>query len=75
VNIVSLIGIVEAEPGLRANRGGVPECRMRIAVPRRLRDGRPDAGVVYVDVTTFGDQAEECAEQLARQPHRAVGPA
>ena len=35
-----------------------------LAVPGRGRDGRPYPGVVYVDVTTFGDEARECAERL-----------
>jgi single-stranded DNA-binding protein len=37
---------------------------MTLAVPRRSRDGRRYPGVVYVDVTTFGDEARECAARL-----------
>lgn len=64
MNSVSLIGQVVGEPQLRRNRADVDECRMRIAVPRRSRDGRREPGVVYVDVTTFGTEAVECAERL-----------
>ncbi len=39
---------------------------MRIAVPRRTRNGRPEPGVVYVDVTTFGGEARECGARLSR---------
>jgi single-stranded DNA-binding protein len=65
VNVVSLIGTLASEPELRKNRAGIDECRMRLAVPRRSRDGRPAPGVVYVDVTTFGQEACECAERLS----------
>ena len=64
MNVVSLIGWVVGQPHLRENRAHIAECRMRLAVPRRQRDGRRDAGVVYVDVTTFGDDARECARRL-----------
>lgn len=37
---------------------------MRLAVPRYDRSGQREPGVVYVDVTTFGQQARECAGQL-----------
>jgi single-stranded DNA-binding protein len=39
---------------------------MRIAVPRYARGGRREPGVVYVDVTTFGLEAVDHAEQLTR---------
>ena len=39
---------------------------MRIAVPRYARGGRREPGVVYVDVTTFGLEAEDHAERLSR---------
>ena len=35
---------------------------MTLAVPRRMRSGRAEAGVVYVDVTTFGAEARECVQ-------------
>jgi single-stranded DNA-binding protein len=64
VNAVSLIGQVVGEPELRTNRASAPQCTMRLAVPRRSREGRREPGVVYVDVTTFGTEAQECAERL-----------
>ena len=66
VNSISLTGTVEVDPELRMNRAGIRECRMRIAVPRLCRNGRPEPGVVYVDVATFGVEAEECAERLSQ---------
>lgn len=65
MNSVSLIGQVVGKPKLRRNRAGVPECRIRLAVQRRQRNGRPDAGVVYVDVTAFEDEALECRRRLS----------
>jgi single-stranded DNA-binding protein len=35
---------------------------MTLAVPRCMRTGRSEAGVVYVDVTTFGAEARECVQ-------------
>ena len=64
MNSVSLVGQLTADPELRANRASLPECRMRIAVQRRARNGRPEPGVVYVDVTTFGEEARECKRRL-----------
>ena len=64
MNAVSLIGQLADDPELRENRAGISECRMRLAVPRRSRDGQREPGVVYVNVTTFGQEAQECAERL-----------
>ena len=65
MNTVALVGQLADDPELRENRAGIAECRMRLAVPRRSRDGRREPGVVYVDVTTFGEEARECAERLS----------
>lgn len=66
VNTVALVGELARDPELRDNRAGIPECRMTLAVGRRSRDGRRYPGVVYLDVTTFGEDARECAERLAK---------
>jgi single-stranded DNA-binding protein len=64
VNSVSLVGQLTGDPELSHNRAGVPECRMRIAVQRRSRNGTREPGAVYVDVTTFGEEARECKRRL-----------
>jgi single-stranded DNA-binding protein len=64
VNSVSLVGRLTGDPELGVNRAGTEECRMRLAVQRRERGGEPEPGVVYVEVTTFGRDARECAERL-----------
>ena len=67
MNSVNVIGHIVGEPVLRKNRANEDECRMTVAVPRRLRTGMADAGVVYVDVTTFGEDA-----RLAFQLHEGT---
>jgi single-stranded DNA-binding protein len=64
VNSVALVGTLVKEPELRHNRAGVEMCQMRIAVVRRDRAGRRQPGVVYVDDTSFGAEARECANRL-----------
>jgi single-strand DNA-binding protein len=66
VNVVSVIGTLARDPELQDNRAGIPECRMTLAVPRRSRDGRRYPGVVFLDVTAFGEEARECAERLSK---------
>lgn len=66
MNSVSLVGTLTGEPQLRQNRDGTDECRMKIAVQRRGPGGVPEPGVTYIDVTTFGREARECAERLSR---------
>ena len=62
MNTVCVIGRIVGEPELRKNRANEDECRMTLAVARRQRNGQPDAGVVYLDVTTFGVEAREVAQ-------------
>jgi single-strand DNA-binding protein len=66
MNSVSLVGRLTDDPALRKNRAGIDECRMQIAVQRFARGGRREPGVVYVEVSTFGPEAVECVERLAR---------
>jgi single-stranded DNA-binding protein len=64
MNAVSLIGTLTADPDLQEPRGSLPRCTLRLAVPRYSRNGQREPGVVYVDVTTFGLRARECAQRL-----------
>jgi len=64
MNAVSLIGTLTADPELQ-EPDSAPRCTMRVAVPRRSRDGRPEPGVVYIDVTTYGEEARECERRLS----------
>lgn len=70
---MSLIGTVVEKPELRTNRGGAPECRIKLAVPRYSRIGQREPGIVYVDVTVFGLEARDCAERLSEGSSVGVG--
>ncbi|MDQ3933243.1 MAG: single-stranded DNA-binding protein [Actinomycetota bacterium] len=65
MNAVSLIGEVLAKPELRTNRAGIAECRMMLAVPRYSRAGIREPGVVYVEASTFGLEAQDHAKRLS----------
>jgi single-strand DNA-binding protein len=64
MNAVNLIGRLTADPDL-ATRGSMSVCTMRLAIQRRRRGGE-DQGAVFVDLVTFGAQAENCARFLAK---------
>ena len=64
MNAVSLIGTLTDPPDLQETATAPPRCTMRLAVPRRSQSGRQEPGVVYIDVTTFGEQARECGRRL-----------
>jgi single-strand DNA-binding protein len=69
MNNVSLVGRLTTDPELRAlPNDGKSVCDMRIAV----NDGREDRDPLYIDVATFGKQAEACAEYLAKGRQVAV---
>jgi single-stranded DNA-binding protein len=72
---VSLTGTLTADPDLQEPRSGVLRCTMRLAVPRYARDGRREPGVVYVVVTTFGEDARECGRRLKLGSRGAGGAA
>lgn len=71
MNTVSLIGRLTADPELRTTNGGTPVCTARLAVNRARKDGQ-DQGAVFIDVVSFGRQAEAVAEHLAKGRQVAV---
>jgi single-strand DNA-binding protein len=68
INRVVLVGNLTADPELRHTGGGTPVCGLRIAVNGRKRDesgnwvDKPN----YFTVSVFGNQAENCAQYLAK---------
>ena len=67
MNTVQLIGRLTRDPELRYTPAGTATCTIRLAVPRRKRNGGDtDPGPVYIDVVTFGAQAEAIAEYMAQ---------
>ena len=61
VNTVTLVGQLTADPELRELPDGRPVCSLRLAV-NDYRAKPP----MFIDVTTFGDEAKACAEHLAK---------
>ncbi|MBV8257764.1 MAG: single-stranded DNA-binding protein [Actinobacteria bacterium] len=68
INRVVLVGNLTKDPELRHTAGGTPVCGLRIAVNSRRRDeggnwiDKPN----YFTVNVFGNQAENCAQYLAK---------
>jgi single-strand DNA-binding protein len=71
MNTVQLIGRLTRNPELRYTAAGTATCTIRLAVPRRKRNGE-DPAPVYVDVVTFGPQAEAIAQYMAQGRRVAV---
>ena len=65
MNTIQLIGRLTQDPELRFTASGMATTKLRLAVPRRKKDGEEQAPV-YVDVVTFAKQAEAVAEHLAK---------
>jgi single-strand DNA-binding protein len=71
MNHVQLIGNLTRDPELRFTNGGTSVCTIALAVNRRSRGGE-DQEPVYIDVVTWGAQAEAVAEHLAKGRRVAV---
>jgi single-strand DNA-binding protein len=71
VNTVNLIGQLTADPKLRRlPNKGQSVCEMRIAVSNG--NGREDTNTLFIDVATYGPQAEACAKYLSKGRKVAV---
>ncbi len=68
INRVVLVGNLTRDPELRHTPGGTPVCSLRIAVNSRRRDesGQWTDKPNYFSVSVFGNQAESCAQYLAK---------
>ena len=65
MNTITLIGRLTRDPELEQTPTGTAVCRMRLAVPRRRKDGK-DQGAVFVNVVAYGGQASASAEHLTK---------
>ncbi len=72
MNTVQLIGRLTKDPELRLTDGGTAVCTIRLAVPRRKRNGK-EPPPNYIDVVTFAAHAEAIAEHMAKGRRVAVG--
>jgi single-strand DNA-binding protein len=71
MNRIELTGRLTRDPEMKATPSGVEVAQLRLAVPRRRRNGE-DQGAVYVDVTAFDGQAIACGEYLQKGRRVAV---
>jgi single-strand DNA-binding protein len=71
MNNVNLIGRLTRDPEPDETKGGTAVCRMRLAVPRRKKDGK-DQGAVFVNVVAYGGQATASTEYLTKGRQVAV---
>jgi single-strand DNA-binding protein len=71
MNNVNLIGRLTRDPELKEIGGGRSVCEMRVAVDNPGRGGERGEPT-YVDVSTFGGQAEACASHLTKGRQVAV---
>lgn len=67
INSVTLLGQLTSDPVLRSAPAGLSVCDLRLAVNDR-RDQPP----TFIDIATFGAQADACAEHLAKGRQVAV---
>jgi single-strand DNA-binding protein len=69
INRVVLVGNLTRDPELRHTPSGTPVCGLRVAVNTRQKDastGEWGDKPNYFDVSVFGNQAESCAQYLAK---------
>lgn len=71
MNTVNLIGRLTRDPELDETKGGTAVSRMRLAVPRRRKDGK-DQGAVFVNVVAYGGLASNCSDYLTKGRQVAV---
>jgi single-strand DNA-binding protein len=68
INRVVLVGNLTRDPELRHTGSGTPVCSLRVAVNSRRKDetGQWADKPNYFSVSVFGNQAESCAQFLAK---------
>ncbi len=71
MNSVNFIGRLTRDPELDQTNSGTAVCRMRLAVPRRRKEGK-DQGAVFVNVVAFGAQGAAVADYMTKGRQVAV---
>lgn len=67
INNVVISGRLTREPDLRYTASGTPIAKLSLAVDRRVqRDGNWENEVSYIDVITWDQKANACAEYLIK---------
>lgn len=66
-NRIILIGNLTKDPELRYTPQGTPVASFRIAVNARYRQGEESReDTLFIDIVTFGKQAETCSQYLSK---------
>ena len=66
-NKVILIGNLTRDPELRYTPGGTPVCNFRLAVNSRYKQSDESKDdTLFIDIVTFGKQAETCSQYLTK---------
>jgi single-strand DNA-binding protein len=71
MNMINLVGRLTRDPELKEIGGGRSVCELRLAVDNPGRGGERGEPT-YIDVSTFGAQAEACARYLVKGRQVAV---
>lgn len=71
MNTINLIGRTTADPDLRTTGGGTTVCSVRLAVNTPPRDGK-EQPAMFIDVISFGTQAQAVAEHVRKGRQLAV---
>jgi single-strand DNA-binding protein len=69
INRVTITGNLTRDPELRSTGGGMPVCKLGVAVNHRRKDNQSGQWVEepnFFDVTVFGSQGENCAQYLSK---------
>ena len=71
MNSIQLTGRLTHDPERRETASEKTVVQMRLAVPRRKKDGK-DQGAVFVNVVAYGGLAGSCADYLSKGRQVAV---
>lgn len=64
LNRIILMGNLTRDPEVKFTNDGNPVCQFGMAVNTRRSEGKED--VLFIEVVTFGNQAEACGKYLAK---------
>ena len=66
LNRVVLIGRLTSDPGLRYTQNGKAVARFTLAVDRQYSDSSGEKKTDFIQIVTWGKQAENCANYLEK---------
>ncbi|MBM7556395.1 single-stranded DNA-binding protein [Halanaerobacter jeridensis] len=66
INRVNLIGRLTRDPELNVTNNGHTVCNFNLAVQRRYSKGEEETKADFINITTWGRQAEICNQHLCK---------